>query len=60
MNGIKAELPFGIVSAVMVEDQHGGIVLVGGHSGTTYSYLNTLYHLPHAGPDAQWIKMDQE
>ncbi len=51
------ELPLGIYSSQMVEDQNGGVVLIGGYSVGT---LDTLYHLPHGGQDAVWTKMEQK
>jgi hypothetical protein len=53
------ELPFGISSSQMVEDQNGGVVLIGG-SLSSVGYLDTLYKLPHAGRDAVWTKMQQK
>jgi hypothetical protein len=53
------ELPFGIRSAQMVEDQNGGVVLIGGYSPSVDN-LDTLYHLPHGGQDAVWTKMEQK
>jgi hypothetical protein len=55
------ELPFGISDAAMVEDQKGGVLLVGG--GAEYAngqYLDTLFQLPHAGEDATWTHMEQK
>jgi hypothetical protein len=52
------ELPFGIHSSEMVEDQIGGVILIGGRSSSV-SYLDTLYQLPHGGQDAVWTKMEQ-
>jgi hypothetical protein len=48
------ELPIGIVLGVLVEDQHGGVVLIGGHHSTLSNktaYLDTMYWLKHAGND---------
>ena len=42
------ELPVGITHGVLVEDQMGGVVLIGGYSDTI-PYLDTLYHLSNAG-----------
>jgi hypothetical protein len=53
------ELPFGIEDSQMVEDQNGGVVLIGGRSSQTDS-LDTLYQLPHGGQDAVWTKMEQK
>ncbi len=62
------ELPFAIYHSEMVEDQNGGVVLIGGRSsavGTldtldTLVNLDTLYQLPHGGQDAVWTKMEQK
>jgi hypothetical protein len=53
------ELPFGITASQMVEDQNGGVVLIGGQSSSVSS-LDTLFHLPHGGQDAVWTKMEQK
>jgi hypothetical protein len=53
------ELPFGIYQSHMVEDQNGGVVLIGG-SSSSVDNLDTLYQLPHGGQDAVWIKMKQK
>ncbi len=53
------ELPFGIDSSEMVEDQNGGVVLIGGYSPSVYN-LDFLYQLPHGGQDAVWTKMQQK
>ncbi len=53
------ELPFGISLSPMVEDQNGGVVLIGGHSSSV-NILDTLYQLPHGGQDAVWTKMEQK
>jgi hypothetical protein len=42
----------------MVEDQNGGVVLIGGFSSAVVN-LDTLYQLPHGGLDAVWTKMEQ-
>jgi hypothetical protein len=52
------ELPFGIDESQMVEDQNGGVVLIGGES-EPISY-DTLYQLSHGGQDAVWTKMEQK
>ncbi len=41
------ELPFGIGWSQMIEDQNGGVVLIGGDSSSSVSYLDTLYQLSH-------------
>ena len=43
----------------MVEDQNGGVVLIGGFSSSV-GILDTLYQLPHGGQDAIWTKMEQK
>jgi hypothetical protein len=43
----------------MVEDQNGGVVLIGGESSSVFN-LDTLYQLPHGGQDAVWTKMEQK
>ena len=52
------ELRFGICHSEMVEDQNGGVVLIGGRSPST-THLDTLFQLPHGGKDAGWKKMEQ-
>jgi len=53
------ELPFGICCSAMVEHPDGGVVLIGGRrDGSTY--LDTIFHLPHAGEDAKWEKLPQK
>jgi hypothetical protein len=52
-------LPFGIYEAQMVEDQNGGVIIVGGFTNSNV-FLDTLYQLPHGGSDADWIKMEQK
>ncbi len=42
----------------MVEDQNGGVVLIGGSSSSVH--LDTLYQLPRGGQDAVWTKMEQK
>jgi hypothetical protein len=53
------ELPFGIEGSQMVEDQNGGVVLIGGYSSSVDN-LDSLYQLPHGGQDAFWTKMEQK
>ncbi len=53
------ELPFGIGLSQMVEDQNGGVVLIGGLTSDN-DILDTLYQLPHGGQDAVWIEMEQK
>jgi N-acetylneuraminic acid mutarotase len=53
------ELPFGIDESQMVEDQNGGVVLIGGYSQSA-GRLDTLYQLSHGGQDAVWTKMEQK
>ncbi len=54
------ELPFGISNSQMVEDQNGGVVMIGGYSPSSILELDTLYQLPHGGQDAAWTKMEQK
>ncbi len=54
-----SELPFAIYGSQMVEDQNGGVVLIGGESSDGEK-LDTLYNLPHGGLDAVWTKMEQK
>jgi N-acetylneuraminic acid mutarotase len=53
------ELPFGMNESQMVEDQNGGVVLIGGYSSDV-GILDTLYQLSHGGQDAVWTKMEQK
>ncbi len=53
------KLPFGIDGSQMVEDQNGGVVLIGGESPSVVN-LDTLFQLPHGGQDAVWTKMEQK
>ncbi len=53
------ELLFVITKSQMVEDQNGGVVLIGGWSSSVGN-LDTLYQLPHGGQDAVWTKMEQK
>jgi hypothetical protein len=53
------ELPFGIRFSQMVEDQNGGVVLIGGESSSV-SNLDTLFQLPHGSQYAVWTKMEQK
>ncbi len=52
------ELPIESFYSQMVEDQNGGVILIGGKSSSV-GYLDTLYQLPHGGQDAVWTKMEQ-
>ncbi len=52
-------LPFGISNSQMVEDQNGGVVLIGGESSSDRN-LKTLYQLPHRGQGAVWTEMKQK
>jgi hypothetical protein len=53
------ELPFGINYSQMVEDQNGGVILIGGRSNSVDN-LDTLYQFSHGGQDAVWTKMEQK
>jgi hypothetical protein len=52
-------LPLEIYESQMVEDQNGGVALIGGYSYAVDN-LDTLYQLPHGGQDAVWTKMEQK
>ncbi len=52
-------LPFGIFWSQMIEDQNGGVVLVGGQS-LSNPYQDSIYQLPHGGQDAVWTEMEQK
>ena len=52
-------LAFDIRASKMVEDQNGGVVLIGGNS-KSIGYLKTLYQLPHGGQGAEWTPMVQK
>jgi hypothetical protein len=52
------ELPFGFEQSQMVEDQNGGVVLIGGYLQSG-GRLDTLYQLSHGGQDV-WTKMEQK
>jgi hypothetical protein len=53
------ELPFKIGFSQMVEDQNGGVVLIGGRLSSKLK-LDTIYQLSHGGQDAVWTKMEQK
>ncbi len=53
------ELRLRIGRSQMVEDQNGGVVLIGGESSSILN-LETLYQLPHGGHEALWTKMEQK
>jgi hypothetical protein len=53
------ELPSTSVFSKMVEDQKGGVVLIGGYYPSNPS-PDALYQLPHGGQDAVWTKMEQK
>ncbi len=54
------ELPFGILYSQMVEDQKGGVVLIGGALQSSANYLDTLLQLEHGGQDDVWTNMEQK
>ncbi len=49
-------LPYGILYAILVQDQDGGVVLAGG-GGPGNNYLNTLFRLSNGGDN--WVFMTQ-
>jgi hypothetical protein len=52
-------LPLSILWSQMVEDQSGGVILIGGSSDFNSS-MDTLFHLSHGGQDAVWTQMEQK
>jgi hypothetical protein len=46
------DLPYAVADAALVEDGHGGVVLVGGTDGA--KELSSLYRLEHAGNGTSW------
>ncbi len=52
-------MPLGTHWSQMVEDQNGGVVLIGGALQLTI-YLDTMFQLPHGGQNAAWVKMEQK
>ena len=50
-------LPYGILYAVMVQDQNGGVILAGG-SAFTNNHLTTLFRLSNGGDN--WALMTQQ
>jgi hypothetical protein len=53
------ELPLALWWSQIVEDQNGGVILIGG-SSSSINNLNTLYRLTHGGQDAEWTEMEQK
>ena len=53
------ELPYGICCSAIVEHPLGGVALIGG-AASGIRVLDTIYHLPHAGDDAQWKEATQK
>ena len=53
------ELPFSWSYGQLVEDPHGGIVLLGGETSKK-TYSNALFRLPHVGDGAKWIELPQK
>lgn len=53
------ELPFPICCSAMVEHPDGGAVLIGGRRDSS-TYLDTIFHLPHAGENARWKEFPQK
>ena len=51
-------LPIGICCGTMAEDPSGGVVMIGGQSGSIT--LGTIFRLPNAGPGATWVEMPQK
>jgi hypothetical protein len=57
---VGPELPVGASSyfAALVEDAEGGIIYVGGYTGT--EHLTTIYRLSHAGDGSRWVELPQK
>ncbi len=52
------QLPLEIDDSQMVEDENGGVILIGGYS--SHGRLDTLYQLPYGGLGADWTPMVQK
>ena len=52
------ELPLQLMFGAIVQHPLGGVVLIGGLSQS--GRLDTIYYLPHSGPDATWQKLPQK
>jgi hypothetical protein len=50
-------LPVAVTYFQIIEVQDGGVVVIGGLQRETV--YQTLYQLPHGGPNAAWTKMKQ-
>jgi hypothetical protein len=53
------ELPLAIFVSQMIEDQNGGVALIGGESSSGDN-LDILFKLQHGGKDAVWTRMKQK
>jgi hypothetical protein len=56
-------LPIEGCCGVLIEDPTGGVVQIGNQlydDEGRLIYSDAIYRLPHAGPDAKWIKMPQK
>ena len=54
------ELPLGVSTAQLVQDQRGGVILVGGAKLGSAAPLDSIFQLPHGGSDGRWVLMDQK
>ena len=52
------EPPFPMIRGALVQHPFGGVAIIGGRSWG--GNLDAIYHLPHAGPDANWQKLPQK
>ena len=52
------ELPVRLNFGAIVQHPLGGVALIGGSSPN--GRLDTIYYLPHSGPDATWQKLPQK
>ena len=52
------DIPLGLMYTAIVQDQDGGVVLIGG--GSSQGLSDTLFRLPHAGANAVWEELPQK
>jgi hypothetical protein len=55
---LTTELPFNIGFASMVEDQTGGVILIGGSLSENVGMYDSIFRLSHA--EAEWEKLPQK
>jgi len=54
------DFPIGTNIGTLIEDPNGGVLRVGGETNVDDYFSDAIYRLPHAGPDAEWVKMPQK